>query len=336
MTNTTFIISGGAGRVVTAIPALEKYHRLNPDDDFKVLVHGWQDLYWSHPILQDRTFAANQKGQFESYIRDSRVVTPEPYTLNSFFTQKKNLVESFDEIINETDDHSDLTQEKYLYTTKIEKLQACELFGNFINHTKKNKVIVFQPFGSGADIINGDVVDRSNRSMTRESYYKMVQELGKFATVIYASLPQFRNPNDKTSITFDEHKPYLRALTAFIEQCDYYVGVCSVGQHVAKALKKPGSILMGSTDERSFSYPDYFSILRKEGREPVYSPWRLSDGDCEFADRSNEGIMDFTDEELQDICDHIKERVLGTPNMTVETTPEETDCGDSCGRMNYG
>jgi len=80
---------------------------------------------------------------------------------------------------------------------------------------------------------------------------------------------------------------------------------------------------MGGTDERSFSYPDHFSILRKEGREPVYSPWRLSDGDCEFADRSNEGIMDFTDEELQDICDHIKERVLATLNMTVESTPED-------------
>ena len=39
MRNTTFVISGGAGRVVTAIPALEKYHRLNPDDDFKVLIY---------------------------------------------------------------------------------------------------------------------------------------------------------------------------------------------------------------------------------------------------------------------------------------------------------
>ena len=326
MTNTTFIISGGAGRVVTSIPALEKYHRLNPDDDFKVIVHGWQDIYWSHPILQDRVFPANQKGHFENYIKDSRVVAPEPYTLNSFFNQKKNLVESFDEIINNTDDHSDLTTERYLHTSIVEKHRSCELFGKYINKTKKDKVIVFQPFGSGVDIINGAVIDRSNRSLSRESYYKIVQELGKFATVVYASMPQFRHPNDQISITFDEHQPYLRVLTSFIEQCDYYVGVCSVGQHVAKAFKKPGTILMGGTDERSFSYPDHFSILRKEGREPVYSPWRLSDGDCEFADRSNEGIMDFTDEELQDICDHIKERVLGTPNMAVQQhVPENTN-----------
>ena len=326
MTNTTFIISGGAGRVVTSIPALEKYHRLNPDDDFKVIVHGWQDLYWSHPILQDRVFPANQKGHFDNYIKNSRVVAPEPYTLNNFFNQKKNLVESFDEIINNTDDHSDLTTEKYLHTSIVEKHRSCELFGKYINKTNKDKVIIFQPFGSGVDIINGAVIDRSNRSLTRESYYKIVQELGKFATVVYASMPQFRHPNDQISITFDEHQPYLRVLTSFIEQCDYYVGVCSVGQHVAKAFNKPGTILMGGTDERSFSYPDHFSIIRKDGRSPVYSPWRLSDGDCEFADRSNEGIMDFTVEELQDICDHIKERVLGTPNMAVQQhVPENTN-----------
>ena len=39
--NTTFLLSGGAGRIIAAIPALEKYHRLNPDDDFRVVIYGW-------------------------------------------------------------------------------------------------------------------------------------------------------------------------------------------------------------------------------------------------------------------------------------------------------
>ena len=325
MTNTTFIISGGAGRVITAIPALEKYHRLNPDDDFKVLVHGWDPLFWSHPTLQNRTFSANHKGNFKNYIKDNRVVVPEPYTLNSFFNQKKNLVESFDEIINNTDDHDDLSSEGYLHTSIVETHKTCDLFSNYIQKTGKQKIIVFQPYGSGVNIMNGQAIDRSNRSLSKENYFKIVKELSKFATVVYASHPQFRHPHDDISITFDEHQPYLRVLLSFIQQCDYYVGVCSVGQHVAKAFNKSGTILMGATDERSFGYPDHFAILRKEGRTPVYSPWRLSDGDCEFADRSNEGIMDFTEEELQDICDFIKERVSGTPNMTVETQP--TDVG---------
>jgi ADP-heptose:LPS heptosyltransferase len=308
--HTTFIISGGAGRTVAAIPALEKYHRLNPNDDFKVLVHGWQELFWSHPILQDRTFPAHQKGVFENYIKNNRVVTPEPYTLNNFFNEKKNLVEAFDEIINDTDNHSDLTKEKYLYTSIVERHRSCELFNNYIDKTKKDKIIVFQPFGSSVEIINGSAIDRSSRSLSKDNYYKIVQELSKFATIIYASMPQFRHADDNISITFDEHRPYLRVLISFIEQCDYYVGVCSVGQHIARALNKSGSVLMGGTNEKSFSYPEHFSILRKEGRSPIYTPWRLSEGDCEFADRANEGIMSFNDQEIKEICGFIKEKLF--------------------------
>ena len=77
--NKTFIINGGSGRVITAIPALEKYHRLNPDDDFKVIVHGWESLYWSHPILQQRTIGVHQKDIFEQYIKPRQVICPEPY-----------------------------------------------------------------------------------------------------------------------------------------------------------------------------------------------------------------------------------------------------------------
>jgi len=31
--NTTFLLNGGAGRIITAIPALEKNQKLNPADD---------------------------------------------------------------------------------------------------------------------------------------------------------------------------------------------------------------------------------------------------------------------------------------------------------------
>ncbi len=312
MKNTTFIISGGAGRVVTAIPALEKYNKLNPEDDFKVLVDGWERLYWSHPILQNRTFGHDQKGQFESHIKNNRVVVPEPYTTNSFFNQKKNLVECFDEIINNTDDHSDLTSDKYLHTSTIEKLTTRELFGRYIEQTGKQKVVVIQPFGSGAYITNNCVVDETNRSLSRECYLKIVEEISVYATVIYASMPQFRHPDDTTSIILDA-QPYMRFLPSFIEQCDYFVGVCSVGQHVAKAFKKPGTIFMGGTDEKSCSYPEHFKIIRKKGRTPVYSPIRLSNIDCEFANRSNEGIMDFNDEQLVEICNYIKEKLIDTP-----------------------
>ena len=80
--NTTFVINGGAGRVIAAIPALEKFARLNPENDFKVLIYGWESLYWNHPVLQKRTFGAVGKGTFEMFIKDNELIVPEPYLQN--------------------------------------------------------------------------------------------------------------------------------------------------------------------------------------------------------------------------------------------------------------
>jgi len=59
---------------------------------------------------------------------------------------------------------------------------------------------------------------------------------------------------------------------------------------------------MGSTSEVNVSYPDYFNIYRKNGHRLTYSPIRLSGVDSEFADRMNDGIMDFSDDEQEVIA----------------------------------
>ena len=100
--NKTFIINGGAGRVVAAIPALEKFARWNPHNDFKIFVYGWESLFWSHPLLQARTYSIGQKGVFNDYIKNSELMIPEPYERRSYYSQSKSLAEVFDEEINNT------------------------------------------------------------------------------------------------------------------------------------------------------------------------------------------------------------------------------------------
>lgn len=306
--NTTFIITGGAGRVIAAIPALEKYHKLKPKDDFRVIVHGWDTLYWSHPLLQKRTFGANQKGLFDSIIRNTKICSPEPYQNNRFYNQKISLIQAFDEEINKTKKHDDLGIPN-LYLSSVEDSMIQDFIQAEKAKQKKRKMIVFQPYGSGVDQIATQPVDSSNRSLTLSAYYQLVKELSKDAVVFYASQPQFRHPNDKTSVTFDDKQPYLRTMMGLIKHCDYFVGIDSVGQHMARAFDKPGTVLMGATNETNFSYPDHFELIRKKDREPIYSPWRLADFDCEFSNRENDGIMDFTDEELQDIIESIQEKI---------------------------
>lgn len=322
MTNTTFIINGGAGRVICAIPALEKYSKLNPQDDFRVIVHGWESILWSHPTLQHRTFGAHQKGTFEQHIKNAKVMAPEPYYNQRFYNQKINLIQAFDEEINHTQDHKDLNL-NCLYLSQYEIQKTQEFIERLKQEKKKRKVIVFQPFGSGAEIINNQVIDKSNRSLRMCDYVKIIQQLQNDCVILYASAPEYRSNKDNISITFDHMHPYHRTLMSMIYHCDLFVGCCSVGQHVARAFNKPGLVIMGGTNEKNFSYPEHFTIYRKNNRKPVYVPWRLSEIDCEFADRENNGLMSFDDKEIDEIISTIKKEISSSTtekNGNVEVT----------------
>lgn len=306
--NTTFIINGGAGRVINSMPALEKYQRLNPDDDFIVLVDTWESFFWCHPTLQSRTFPLNQKGNFERYMKDHRVICPEPYHNNDFINQKINLTEAFDQEINQSKDHSDLNY-SCLHLSSYEISKSFEFIEDLKNQKKKRKVVVFQPFGSSTSIVGNKVIDSSNRSFESKDYLKIVQSISTDCVVLYASMPEFLSPQDRLSVTFDHLQPYHRTLMCMVYHCDYFVGCCSVGQHVARAFKRPGLICMGGTSEKNFSYPDHFSIYRKPDKMLTYVPWRLSIVDCEFADRSNDGLMKFDEKELDEIITLIREKI---------------------------
>lgn len=297
--NTTFIINGGAGRVISAIPALEKYARLNPDDDFKVLIHGWELLFWSHPLLQNRSFSIGQKGAFDLFIKNSRVVCPEPYYIHGYYNQKLSLAEAFDEEINKTQDHSDLEPPK-LYISNLERETVKRMIDEKKRELKKTKLVVIQPYGSGITIANGRPYDSSHRSLDVDDYLKIIQKFNKDILVVYFGPPEFRHPADKVSLDLNAANADLRMYLAFIAECDYFVGCDSVGQHMARSMNKKGMVIMGSTDETNVSYPNYFKIYRN-GMKPVYSPIRLTGTDCEFADRMNDGIMKFDDKQIDEI-----------------------------------
>lgn len=319
--NTTFVISGGAGRVINSIPALEKFQRLNPNDDFKIIVHGWEQVFWSHPTLQTRVFGSHQKGNFEYHIKNNRTIFPEPYHLHRFYTQQCNLVEAFDECINNTTDHSDLNY-NCLYLSEYEKSKTADLIDLFKSKTKKRKLVVFQPYGSSVEISDKKPIDRSNRSLLLNDYFQIVKSVSKHCTVVYASQPEFRHTNDTFSIPFDEYQPYLRTMMGLISQCDFFVGICSVGQHIARCFNKPGLILMGATNEVNYSYPNHFSIFRKKDRKSFYTPWRLSEVDCEFSDRINDGIMEFSDHELNQIIEIVNSNL--TDHISLKIADDQT------------
>jgi len=300
MRNSTFMITGGAGRVITAIPALEKYAKLNPDDDFKVVVHGWEALYWNHPLLQPKTFGVGQKGIFDLVIKNSNLKYPEPYHRWSYYNQKTSLAEAFDEEINNTEDHSDLDKPNlYCHINELDTVK--KMIKEALEQKKKSKFIVFQPYGSGIQLVNGRPADASNRSLDVDDALRLGQMLSKDAVVLYFGPNEFVHPKDNFMLnTINIPNADLRFYMAMISQCDYFVGCDSVGQHMARAFNKPGTIILGSTFAENISYKDHFKIFRKEGIV-AYNPIRIGGVDCEFADRLNHDAMKFTDEQINEI-----------------------------------
>ena len=303
-----FLIDGGAGRAIAAIPALLKYAK--KDKDFAILVHGWDTLFWGIPELQDKVFNPEQKGIFEQLVLSAeQLVSPEPYRVPGYYKQEKSLAEAFDYLINDTDDHSDLGA-PVLKTNKQEELQAANFMQQVRQQQQKQKTIVIQPFGRSMERPQeGVLLDQSSRSINPDTYLKLVKKLAtKYNLVLFAE-KNFWMPEDTYTM---KPEADLRMWTAFIDAADYFVGCDSVGQHMARAMNKPGTVILGSTFAVNTSYPDYFNIIERAVPRK-YSPIRISGLEGHLADRINEDTVEFSDEEINkmyaDIVQDIEKKV---------------------------
>lgn len=295
-----FIIDGGAGRAITAIPALEKYIKSHPEEDTKIFIAGWDSLFWSNKILQDHTFNLDDKGVFDNHIKYAdEVIRPEPYILPEYFKQKVSLIEAFDIIIN--GDNSKLLKPN-LYLSNSEKNFGLKIIDDVKKYQKKEKTIVVQPYGSTARFEsipgNDDVIDDSNRSFTLLMYSFLVKKLSEKYNIILFSDKQFHFEEDNFSYKLNAD---LRTHMSAIDAADYFVGCDSVGQHMARAFDKPGTIIFGSTFPENVSYPNWFNIIDKNKESRVYSPLRISMIDCKMADRINNDCMDYSIKDLETI-----------------------------------
>ena len=300
-----FTLDGGAGRAITAIPALEKYAKAHPDEDWMIVIGGWDTLMFGNPLLQDRTFSMDVKGLFENVIKDSEIVHPEPYTQWAYYNQQCSLAEAFDKVINETEDHSDLGKPN-MYLCKAEEKGAANALASIKAKQNKDITIVIQPFGRSARADNGDVVDDSSRSIEPHVYQKLVKKLSQKYNIILMAEGDFIKEVEKED-TYSEKPqlPDLRAWSAIIEGCDYFIGCDSVGQHMARAFDIPGTVILGSTFAENVSYPDWFQIIDDKKTEKRYSPIRICGFDNHLADRLNDRLMEFDDKEITDIYTRI-------------------------------
>jgi hypothetical protein len=299
-------IDGGIGRVITALPALLKYHKNHPDKEWYVSIMGWDYVPLGIPELQEKTFNPDTKGTWENiFMKADEVISPEPYRLPNFYKGKISLAEAFDEIINETDDHSDLNYET-LQLSHAEIRKGQEIICRAHDAQKKEQTIVINPYGSTAQVCPVGVYDDSLRSLPENMFVKLCELLSEDYNVIYMGYRHLLSEENKF-IFVPQPDLHIREWMGVISQVDYLIGCDSVGQHIARATGTQGCVIMGGTDAINMSYPDHFRVVQR--KKPIYSPMRISGLQSNLVERLNKECIDYTDDEILDVYEKIKEDI---------------------------
>ena len=301
---TVICIDGGIGRVITSIPALLKYYQNHPNEEWYIMIPGWDFVMWGFPELQERTFSPDVKGSFNLFWKAERVITAEPYRIPAYYRNEISLREAFDVVINESTDHSDLP-DMQLRLSSPEKRKAFEIIERAKKQHKKEKTIVFQPFGSSAIPHESGVYDDSNRSMPKNMINYFINNLSEDYNLIFMGAKELHNIKTYKP----DPDPQMREWMAIIEAADYFVGCDSCGQHMRRAFKKPASVMIAGTHKINTSY-DNFHIIERD--IPFYpDSMRISGFHSHMSARLNEERIKFTQGEIESAYQKIVENIEG-------------------------
>lgn len=300
-----FFLNGGAGRIVCAIPALEKYQEESGDTDFIIVCEGGTEMFKGHPTLDDKAYDHWHKGLFKDKLINMDIVSPEPYRVWEYYNQKCSLAQAFDIEINQKGIR-DLPAPT-LRLSKDELLSGRQLVSQVKETIKKDKVVVFQPFGRGISHVDGSFVDNSSRSFEYKDVKTIIKKLQDrgFCVILMSEFGlDLKSEKLKDEIAMPE-KVNLRVWAAIIKYSTYFLGCDSVGQHLAYAVDQSATVVTGSTFPINVSYPNNkkFTILDMGELVREYSPIRITQD--ERIDRKHECIMSMSDEIIKVVIDTV-------------------------------
>ena len=339
MRSKVFFINGGAGRVIASIPALEKYAETH--DDFVIVAEGGMNFFKGHPVLDKYAYDHWHKNLFEDKIKHRDCMTPEPYRRWHYYNQKCNIAQAYDMEINGLDEPRDLPTPK-IKLSKTEAINAINLVEQIKAKTKKDKVIVVQPFGRGAEVQGEFIIDQSSRSFHQRDIVEIINNLRKDYGVIIMS--EFQFPIDiegeKDLVPCAWPQADIRVYAGLIECADHFLGCDSVGQHIAKSVGTTVTAVIGSTFPINISYPDDkdFDIIDIGEGKRIYQPLRLTGED--YQDMMDDECMEMTEEDIKKVITSCRKR-LGKPkeykgNGVPETQQSSQCCDNPAHKNNKG
>lgn len=301
-----FFINGGAGRVMCAIPALEKYAEKH--DDFIIVAEGWMEIFAGSPKLRDKVFHVMHNRLFEDHLRDMEIISPEPYRMNAYYNQKFNLIQAFDILINGEDNPLPANTKITMELSKKEQIEGYMIVDDVRKMKQKEKVIVFQPFGSSVTQQSNFIFDTSGRSFELTDSIKLINEFKKDYGIILMSQIPIESEVQSQAVAWPQNLN-IRQWMGIINAADHLLACDSLGQHIAYSLGKPATVVIGSTYPENISYQDEkkFNIIDVGKGKRRYSPFRITHDDN--AERNNEALMVLSEEHFKQIIDSVKQRI---------------------------
>ena len=318
MRSKAFFVNGGAGRVISSIPAFEKYAETH--DDFIIVCEGGTDFFKGHPKLDHKVYDHWHKNLFQEHIKQRDCESPEPYRVWEYYNQKCNLSQAYDIAINGLEESRELPAPT-INLNKMEVIAGYNIVEEVKSVTKKDKVIVIQPFGRSIEQVGEFMADSTSRSMSLVGVCDIINQLKKDYAVIIMSEYQFPVEENENSSKHQVARPQIsdmRVWSAVIDVADHFIGCDSMGQHIARALGKTATVVVGSTYPENISYPDHkdFDIIDVGDGRREYAPIRITQD--EVVDRYNDEAMELSKDHIKQIVDSCKKR-LGKPRAYTGT-----------------
>ena len=318
MRSKAFFVNGGAGRVISSIPAFEKYAETN--DDFIIVCEGGTDFYKGHPTLDGKAYDHWHKNLFQDQIKHRDCVSPEPYRNWYYYNQQCNLAQAYDMEINGLYEPRELPK-PHIELNKVEVINGYNIVQEIKSVTKKDKVLVVQPFGRSISQMGEFLADPSSRSMPLVGTCDIINQLKKDYAVIIMSEFHFSVEEDEENSRYPVARPQIpdmRTWAAVIEVADHFLGCDSMGQHMARALDKTATVVIGSTYPENISYPGHkdFDIIDVGDGRREYAPIRITQD--ERVDRFNDQSMELDKNQIKQIVDSCRKR-LGKPKAFTGT-----------------
>jgi len=300
-----FFLNGGAGRMISAIPAFEKYQEESGDKDFIIVCEGGAEIFKGHPTLEDRVYEGWHKNLFQDKLVNMDIVSTEPYRIWEYYTQQCSIAQAFDIQINNKGIRE--LPRPTLHLSKEELLAGRQLVGEVKKKLKKDKLVIFQPFGRSVEYIDETLIDKTGRSFELKDVRTIVKKLQKedFAVLLMSEFKvDFTDVKLKEEVAMPENVN-VRVWAAIIKFADNFLGCDSLGQHLAYAVSSPAVVVTGATYPINVSYPDAvgFDILDMGEVAREYSPIRILQD--ERVDRKNENLMSMNDDITTLIVDHV-------------------------------